>query len=365
MKIAIVGAGNTGCALAGDYASRGHEVTLIKTSRAMHDDNFSYMQEHEKTMILEEVGEVKMGILHSLTRELSALSGAEIVILCTQTIFHQELIQKMSGFLRDGQILMITPGYLSTAFVLRFCKGINLTVAEAESSFIDGRILTPGHFRVGFRNVRNPIGIYPAANKEHAAEKLLQLGTPFTFLKSVVEAALHNPNMIVHTVGAIMSIPRIEATGGEYCMYHEVFTPSVWKLLECLDQEKMDVLEHLGFERLSYVAACKFRNSLDETANAKEVFFDYAKMPTRAKGPTTVDSRYITEDVSQGIVMLEALGKKLSIATPIATSLIELAGAALGRNVREGARSLENLGEQEVHAILLDGKHMRHTEEKA
>ena len=37
MKIAIVGAGNSGCALAADYAYRGHAVTLIKSSRSVHD----------------------------------------------------------------------------------------------------------------------------------------------------------------------------------------------------------------------------------------------------------------------------------------------------------------------------------------
>ena len=34
MNIAILGAGNSGCALASDYAARGHEVTLTKTSHS-------------------------------------------------------------------------------------------------------------------------------------------------------------------------------------------------------------------------------------------------------------------------------------------------------------------------------------------
>ena len=47
MKIAILGAGNAGCAVAADLTLKGHEVTLIKTSLAMNYDNFEYMQSHK------------------------------------------------------------------------------------------------------------------------------------------------------------------------------------------------------------------------------------------------------------------------------------------------------------------------------
>ena len=62
----------------------------------------------------------------------------------------------------------------------------------------------------------------------------------------MIEAALHNPNIIVHTVGAIFSIPRIEYTTGEYWMYKEVFTPSIWSIVESLDKEKMELFGCVG-----------------------------------------------------------------------------------------------------------------------
>lgn len=356
MKIAILGAGNSGCALAADYAGRGHEVTLIKTSHSLHDDNFRYLTEHGGEMVLHEFGRESVGRISRMTRDVSQVKGQEVVFVCTQTGFHEDVLKSAIPYLEAGQILLINPGYFSTAYALGLGLGEGVVVAEAESNFIDGRISEPGHFKVGFRNVRNPVGIYPAAKTEWAAGRLDRLGTPFVYLRSVAEAALHNPNMIVHTVGAIMSIPRIEATKGDYCMYHEVFTPSVWTLLEALDGEKMDILEALGFERLAYVAACKFRNSLDEKRDAKEVFFDYASMPERAKGPQSVDSRYITEDVPQGLVLMEALGKVLDIPVPVCTSLIELASASLGRNFRKEGRTLERLGEDNIRKILDDAE---------
>lgn len=48
MNIAILGAGNSGCALASDYAARGHEVTLIKTSHSLHDDQFHAPVRHRR-----------------------------------------------------------------------------------------------------------------------------------------------------------------------------------------------------------------------------------------------------------------------------------------------------------------------------
>lgn len=356
MKIAILGAGNSGCALAADYSRLGHKVTLIKTSHSLHDDNFRYLSERGGELLMDEFGKETPCRIAHLSRDLSDIQGQDVVLLCTQTGFHKEVLQRAAPFLSAGQILLIDPGYLSTAYVLQYCPIPGLIVAEAESNFIDGRISAPGRFHVGFRNVRNPIGIYPIRAIDEARRKLDALGTPFTYLDSVVEAALHNPNMIVHTVGAIMSIPRIEATKGDYCMYHEVFTPSVWKLLEALDGEKRKILEALGCEPVPYVEACKFRNSLDEKRDAKQVFFDYASMPSRAKGPQSVNSRYITEDVPQGLVMLESIGAVLSVPTPVASALIEIASAALGFDLRAGGRTLEALGRENVRTILQDAR---------
>lgn len=357
MKIAMVGAGNAGCAVAADLTMKGHEVTLIKTSHAMHDDNFQFLCEHNGRMTLNEFGEIKTANIYKVTREISEIREKEIIIIYIQTNFHEQLIKKMKDYIEDDQIILINPGYLSTAYMLKYCSGKNVIIAEAESSFIDGRIIAPGYFRVGFRNVRNPIGIYPSARKEEAIEKLDLLNERLVYLNSVVEAALHNPNLIVHTVGSVLSIPRIEYSKGEFCLYHEAYTranPHTWNVVDKLDSEKMSVLEKLGFDKVPYVEACKYRNSLDESIDAREVFLDYAEMDTRAKGPTKVDSRYISEDVSQGLVMLEALGKALGVATPICTALIEISSAALGRSMRDDGRTLEKLGEKNIHKIMAD-----------
>ncbi len=362
MRISILGAGHAGTAVAADLSLRGHEVTLIKTSHAMHDENFNYLLKNGGRVRLKENGETQFANIKCVTRDLSRLSESKIVIIYVQSNYHESLIKRIRPYLRDGQILLINPGYLSTAYVLKHCSPVNLTVVEAQSSFIDCRIEEPGTVNVIFRNMRNPLAVYPAEDRKMCEKILSQLGFPFVYLSSVVEAALHNPNLIVHTVGAIMSIPRIEKTKGDYYMYREVFTPSVWRILEALDNEKMNVMEKLGCKRVSYVEACKYRNTLDDSRDAKEVFFWYAGLPNPLKGPTEVDSRFISEDVPQGLVLLETLGLEYKVDTPVCTALIDMASAALNRDLRKEGRTLERLGRDILMEIFHGTGEMQYAE---
>lgn len=357
MKITILGAGNMGCANAADLTLKGHEVTLVKTSTAMHNKTIEYVKAHNNQITLWQEGEERTARIHEITTELDSIPEADLIYITTQTTVHEALIKRIAPLLQDGQTILITPGYFSTAYFLKHCPGKDLTIVEGESSTIDCRINEEGVVRVGFRNVRNPVGVYPTRNLPLVKEKLDSMQFNYVYLANVIEAALHNPNMIVHTVGAVMSIPRIEKTKGDYCMYWEVWTPSVYRILEGLDNEKMNVLERFGCERLNYFNACKYRNSLDDDMDAKAVFEEYAASPYRAKGPTVVDSRYISEDVPQGLVMLEALSKHLGLATPVCTALIELATAALGRDMRAEGRTLECLGEENIRKIFEDCGH--------
>ena len=358
MRIAILGTGNVGCATACDLAHKGHEITLIKTSNSLNNGNFDYISTHGNQITMSDLyGETVSASINKLTHNIQEISKAELIMVMVQTTYHEDIIKRMIPFLKKDQIVLFNPGYLATAYMLKHGARNDIIVVEAESSFIDCRIQQLGHINVSFRNVRNPLGVYPNSRKDEAKAKLDQLGFPFEYLSSVVEAALHNPNLIVHTVGAVMSIPRIEKTNGNYYMYHEVFTPSVWNILEQLDAEKMNVLEKLGFQRLAYVDACKYRNSLDDDKDAKAVFFEYADDPNSVKGPTSVDSRYITEDIPQGLVLLESLGEYLGVKTTIATSIIQIASAALRKDLRENGRNLENLGIGNINRILIDCGH--------
>lgn len=351
LKTAVLGAGNAGTALAAALTLRGCETALIKTSHSVHEDAFASLAADGGRVILSENGAQTTARIACVTRDLSCVRGKELVIFCVRSDFHEDLIRRVVPFLEDGQTLLFIPGCLASAYVLKHCRK-DVTVAEAQSAFLDCRLVAPGKIAVGFRNVRDPVGVFPADRRTEAAAVLDRMGFPLTYCGSVLEAALHNPNMIVHPVGALLSLPRIESGDENFCMYHEAFTPSVWRVLEALDAEKLALLDALGLPRVPYPDACQYRNTLDGTADGKAVFFGYAAMPTRARGPFSAEDRYLTEDVPQGLALMESLGGILGVPTPVCSSLITLASAALGRDLRKNARTVERLGAEGVARIV-------------
>lgn len=352
MKITILGTGNGGTTIAADLTMKGHRITLLKTS-SIPSENYKYLLDNDGLINFKDLEQEHTVNIYKVTDsyEEAFSEEPELIIVFINTNYHEEAIRKMAPFLRDNQVVLLEPGYLSTAYFKKYCGNKDLIIAEAESSPIDCRVIAPGKVKALFKNIRNPIGIYPLRRKDEGMAVLDQLGYNFKLLDSVVEAALHNPNLIVHTIGAIMSIPRIEYSEGDYWMYKEVFTPSVWNLVKRLDKEKMSVLQALKLEPLSYEKACRFRNSEDLSVNAKEAFFDYAHNDSPS-GPTQSDSRYITEDVPQGLILLESIGKILNIKTPVCSSLIEIAAACLDTDFRENGRTVNRLGKSIMSEIM-------------
>lgn len=344
MKVAVIGAGNVGVAISTDLSINGHDVSLIKTSerkseiynRLLQNDNRVYLKENNSYI------ETK---IKRVSKDLCEIANADVVTITIQSTYHENLIKRICQYLNNNQVVLVICSYMSSFYFSKYCLELPM-IAEATGPYLEGRVELEDKnsevvFRVGCRLTRSPLSIFNENRKDECMKMLQSLYKGFSADFSVIESALLNPNMVLHTVGAIMSLPRIEFSEGDFCMYREAYSrknKTTLNIMNRLDREKMFVLDALGGRKINIYDAGGFLGK-----DPLESFFKYSESSDRAISPTSIHSRYITEDVSQGLVLLENIADVLGIMHPITSSLIYLASTALGYNFRKYGRTLDKL----------------------
>lgn len=344
MKITILGAGNSGCAHAFKFTENGHDVTLLKTSDSLHEENYNTIKRNGGIWAIDDTngGRKSFQSLHRITKDIQlALSDAELIVILTQSLQHSDIEKKIALYIQPcTKMILLIPGNLGSLYFKK-CLDKNIILSEGESTPFDARIVEPGTVNILFKNARNALAFLPSCRKNEGLAIVSSLVDTYKYFRSnIIESSLHNPNLVVHTVGVIMSANRIEMTNGEFWMYKESFSPSIWRLIEQLDDEKNNLIEIFGGERISYLDACKFRNEADLNRNSLEVFLSYAN-DGGPKGPSSLDTRYLYEDVSVGLCTLSILGRKFDIETPVTNALITIASSLVGFDFYSKSRDFD------------------------
>ena len=346
MKIAVIGAGNSGCAQTIKLIQNGHQVNLIKTSHSLHDDNFEQLLKSGEIRCLDTTDNNREFSIrpNMITRELEkGLDDVEAVMILTQSLQHRDLAKRVGPFLKDNQIVFLIPGNMGSTQFAKYTEGKHVIYVEGESTPYDARIIAPGKVEILFKNVRNAVSFLHKEDEKYLSTITSLFGTHKYLRTNIIESTLHNPNMIVHTIGSIMSASRIEYAKGEFWMYREAFSPSVWGLIEKLDEEKKLVIRAYGGEHvISYLDACKWRNEEDLSVDSLEVFRNYAATGG-PKGPADLNTRYIYEDVPMELCMLERLAEYKGISTPVASALVTIASALRNTDYRTQGYSISEV----------------------
>ena len=344
MKVTIVGCGNAGLIHAAKIFEKGNnEVCLLKTSQtnsAYYDKIVSHggYRVHDLT----NRGKDFFVSPSLITRNAKkAMEFAEIVLVMTTTLQHETVAQLIGPYAHDGQIIAMCPGYMGSLIFKKYVKA-DVVYSEWETTAYNGRVVDNDYVKITFYNPRNAISVLPVAKNQWVLGKFSQLFDNTNYLrKNILESAIHNPNMIVHTIGMTFSAARIEHSHGEYWMYREGFTDSIVNVINAFDKQKNKVLQAYGCEPLDYFEAAKWRNEEDLTIDAMTSFRSFADSSN--KGPMFLRHRYLLEDVPMGLGLYVSLGKVAGVDTSIAESVMTLASALLGEDFKAQARSIQYL----------------------
>jgi len=178
------------------------------------------------------------------------ISEAEIILIYYVANYHEMIAERIAPYLRSHQLVYTCPGYLGSLFLQRQREkhggSKDIIFTEGETLPFTSRITAPAEVTITSKNVRHPIGVLPSTAGDAALQLLSPILGQVMLRDSFLEVALHNPNLVIHTTGTLLNISRVEDPAKNFAMYRDGFTPSIWKLVDVLDGEKIAVLKALG-----------------------------------------------------------------------------------------------------------------------
>jgi opine dehydrogenase len=289
-------------------------------------------------------GEASVSVVTGEMTEV--LDGADVVMVVLPTVYHGSVARTMAPHLRDGQVVVLNPGATGGALEVRTILrregcGAQVVVAETDTLLYACRSPRPGEAIIHGIKSHVDVATLPAAESPRVAALLARVFPQFSPASSVLQTSLTNMNAMMHPAPTLLNAGRIESRAAfEY--YGEGVTPSIARLVESIDGERMAVAAALGVRVPSLIEwyAASYGTHGRTLYEAVQQVRGYDGI----KGPTTLQTRYLFEDIPTGLVPLSALGAALEVPTPVMRAVVDLGSGLLGRDFWREGRSLERLG---------------------
>jgi opine dehydrogenase len=347
--IVILGAGNGGKTAAADLTLQGKRVRLFEFPEfsANLEDLLEY-----RTLIA--TGAVSgKATLEMLTSNLAqAMEGADTVMVCTQALTHERVARSLAPLIRPEHLLVLNPG--STGGALHFAHIFHMLGLKALPTLVETSTLTYGcrakgaFVEAAVKVKRVLYGVFPGSAAGRVGPKLEALYPGLVRGASVLEAGLNNANPVIHPPIALMNAARIERDGFAMRFYGDGVSPTVARMIQKLDEERMALLKALG-----YPAQPDPVTSVEQGYATSEDYYEcYSRGPgfIDFAGPHTLDHRYFHEDIGMGLVMFCSLGDFLGVPTPTCRTFVQMGEAITGiPYTSDGKRTLKALGLDELN----------------
>jgi opine dehydrogenase len=342
-RVTILGGGAGARTAAVEFALSGHHVTLCEAPAFSETlVGIGSAGSIEATGVISGEAAVHVG------QDIGAsIAEAEVILVVVPTMHQMTFVDLVAPHLRDGMNLVFMPGSLGSleaAHRLR-TAGItaDITISEIAALPYATRIVGPNTVRVFGRRLYVSIGTFPSQATNRVLPVMRDLYPGIEQMSNVLEAGLNNPNPTLHCLGVLLSASRIEYSHGEFYYYEEGMTPHVCQAIEAIDAERQTIGAALGVDVLSLLDTYAKMGYGPSGDSFWSVIRGVAAL-NGIKGPTEIDSRYLTEDVPIGLTIYSQLGRQLGVDVPLMESVIHLSGALLGRDFVAGGRTVDRCG---------------------
>ena len=266
----------------------------------------------------------------------------DFVMVTTPSSAHRDIARELAPFVHKNMIVILNPG--RTFGAIEFAEELKKNGAAelphiAETQTIVYTCRKSGDNSTTIFALKNDVKIAAirGADMEYILSSLPDCLKPyFAPVESVALTSLANVGMILHCAPVMMNIGWIESDKVDFKYYYDGISKSVAHLLEKMDAERQTVARAGGYPvesvaewlRRTYSIA---GGTLFECIRNNEAYREI-------DAPPTLNTRYIFEDVPNGLVPVEAMGMEFGVPTPNITTIIDLASSVMDIDYREQGR---------------------------
>jgi opine dehydrogenase len=345
--VAVLGAGNVGCALAGDLARRGVDVRLFNRT----PERLAPIQEAGGLTLTGRLeGFAKLPVVTTVLEE--ALSGAGVLAVCVPATALPAYAPLLATAAGADHVIWLNPGQSGGALYLaaeieRLTGRRDLRICQLTTSAHTARMPEPATVRV-LNLSRVGVAAFPNRHAAECHDRLdALLPDQFDRIDSVLESDLLNLNALLHPPGMVLNAGWVEATGGGFTFYDEGMTPAVGRMVDEVDAERRALAERLGVPTITLVDALHRAGFTTAEGAASGRTYDAVKASTALgtmMAPASLDHRYLHEDVGWGLVPWTDLARAVGVAMPATEALVDLAGVMNVVDYRDTGLTLARMG---------------------
>ncbi|GAP17352.1 NAD/NADP-dependent octopine/nopaline dehydrogenase family protein [Levilinea saccharolytica] len=341
----VIGAGHGGKAMAAHLALMGFPTTLYNRTA---DHIYAIRELSGLDLESTEAGIRGFCRLAGVTSNMAeALEKAEMIMVVVPSSAHADIARSCAPHLRDGQIVVLHPG--RTCGAIEFAKilrenncSADVTIAEAETFIYASRSDGPAQARIFRIKEAVPLAALPANRTRMVLDRIHEAYPQYIDGGNVLQTGLNNMGAIFHPALTILNSGWIEATHGDYQFYIDGVTPSVARVLEALDRERVTVASSLGIRartalewlKLAYDATGE---DLHEAVHNQPGYYGI-------KAPPTLNHRYIFEDVPMSLVPIASLGQRYGVSVRGMDSIIRVSSIIHRTDYWRRGRTIDKLG---------------------
>ncbi len=345
MKIAVLGSGNGGCAVAADCALHGYDVSIFD-----FPEFSSNIDAIAKANGIKTTGQVDgfAPISYAGYDMFMATQDADLIYVVGPSYAHLPMAQAYKKVMQPGQKIIVCPGTNGGALVFKKELGVKfaddtITVAETSTLPYACRIQGPGEVHI-YLKLQDGLFIatLPASNNQKIFDIFSSVYPGSTLYENVFQTILQNGNNVIHPAISLLNVGRIESPE-DFLFYEQGVTPAGGRLMKAVDDERMAIAKAMGVNILSEPEAGIVQGYMTE--NNYDTGYSKAPGFKGIVAQTQIDYRYFTEDVGFGLVLLSDMAEVVGVKTPVMDAIIQIVSVLLERDFKkEGQRTLKSFG---------------------